>query len=231
MAVLNTNLILDSLSPATRSAFLARLQPVTLPHGTVLFEPEEDPQYGHFLTSGIASIVTMMEGGGQVEVGISGREGLPESLHLLGPQRVPTRCMMQVSGTALRIGFRALQQDFAQYADLQALLLRHVQYQTLVLAQLAACNRLHEVEERLARWLVMVEARINEPLIRITHEFLGDMLGTRRSTVTLVAGVLQRSGLIEHSRGQVRILDQQGLEDVACECFGVTQKLLLNLYK
>ena len=226
-----TNTILDCLSLATRNALLPRLQAVTLPHGTVLFEPEEDPQYAHFITSGIASIVTMMESGGQVEVGIAGREGLPESLHLLGPERAQTRCMMQVSGTALRVSFRALQQDFAQYADLQKLLLRHVQYQSLVLAQLAACNRLHEVEERLARWLVMVEARINERVIHITHEFLGDMLGTRRSTVTLVAGVLQRSGLIEHSRGQVRILDQQGLEDAACECFGVIQKLFLNLYK
>ena len=231
MALPRTNVILESLSPATRSALLPRLQTVALPHGTVLFDSEDDPQHAHFMTGGIASIVTIMEGGGQVEVGIVGREGVPESLHLLGPQRAQTRCMMQVSGTALRISFRTLQQEFGQYADLQSLLLQHVQYQTLVLSQLAACNRLHEVEERLARWLLMVEARISEPLIHITHEFLGDMLGTRRSTVTLVAGVLQRSGLIEHSRGQVRILDQQGLENVACECFRVTQKLLQNLYK
>ena len=183
------------------------------------------------MTGGIASIVTMMEGGGQVEVGIVGREGVPESLHLLGPERAQTRCMMQVAGTALRVSFRTLQQDFAQYPDLQSLLLRHVQYQSLVLAQLAACNRLHEVEERLARWLMMVQTRIDDSVIRITHEFLGDTLGTRRSTVTLVAGVLQRSGLIEHSRGQVRILDQQGLESAACECFGVTQKLYFDLYK
>ncbi len=231
MSFPGTNLLLDLLSPATRQAFLPKLQAVQLPHGTVLFEAEEEPVYAHFITAGIASIVTPMNGGSQVEVGIVGREGTPESLQLLGPERPQTRCMMQVDGTGLRMNFKTLQNDFSQYPDLQKLLLRHVQYQALILSQLVPCNRLHEVEERLARWLLMVADRMSESTIRITHEFLADMLGTRRSTVTLVLGALQRSGLIEHSRGKVSILDRARLENSACECYDVTRRLFGNLYK
>jgi len=124
-----------------------------------------------------------------------------------------------------------LEQCFSEDAELHQQLLRFVQYQSLTLSQLAACNRLHGVEERLSRWLLMVQDRVDDSYLRLTHEFLAQMIGARRSTVTLVAGTLQRLGLIEYTRGEVTILDRPRLEEVACECYAVTQKLFQSLSK
>lgn len=137
---------------------------------------------------------------------------------------------MQVDGTGMRIRFKQLQQDFMAVPELHARVLQNVQYEALTLAQLSACNRLHEVEERLARWLLMVADRIGSHTLPLTQEFLGEMLGTRRSTVTVSAGTLQRAGLIEYRRGHVRILDRDSLEEAACECYRIVQRLHRNLY-
>ncbi len=106
-----------------------------------------------------------------------------------------------------------------------------MQHDSLVLAQLSACNRLHEVEERMARWLLMVADRLDKPELPLTQEFLSEMLGTRRSTVTMTAGAMQRSGLIRYDRGRIRILDRKALEDTACECYPVVRNLFQNLYR
>ncbi len=196
-----------------------------------LFAPGEMPRYAHFMTSGIASILTEMSKGEGVEVGAVSTDGIPEALHMLGPQFGETRCFMQVEGTALRGSFKRVQQEFLQNERIRELILRYVQYEALTTAQIAACNRLHTVEERLARWLLMVSVRIHSADLHLTQEFLSAMLGARRSTVTLAAGTLQRVGLIEYRRGHIRILDREGLEDAACECFAVTQRLLQNLYR
>lgn len=179
----------------------------------------------------MTSIVTAMGTGELAEVGIVTREGFPEALHLLGPALVHTRGFMQIAGTGLRMSFKAFEQQFLEQESLSRLILRLVQYQSLTLGQLAACNRLHEVEERLARWLLMVQDRIGDPHIPLTQEFLANMLGTRRSTVTIIAGTMQRSGLIEYKRGHVKILDRPGLESIACECYRITHKLFFGLYQ
>jgi CRP-like cAMP-binding protein len=224
-----TNLLL-SLLPAEQRAMLMRLlEPVALPLRAVLFEPERAPYYVHFITSGLASIVTYMKEGEAAEVGLVGRDGLPEALHLLGPALIQTNCFMQIAGTGLRMRFKDFEQLFQRDEAVRRPVLRYVQFQNLVLSQIAACNRLHEVEERLARWLLMVSDRIGDSELRLTQEFLSQMLGARRSTVTLVAGTLQRGGLIEYSRGDVKILDRDKLESAACECYRITQDALKRL--
>ena len=213
------NLLLESLPVAYRNSLLARLKPVSLPVRTVLYEPDEAPRYAHFVTSGIASIVSAMSTGASAEVGIWGSEGLVESFHLLGKAKIPTRCFIQMEATALRMPFKELQKEFQENDDLRDAVLQCVQSQGFILGQLAACNRLHEAEERLARWLLMVCDRVDSETYFLTQEFLGNMLGARRTTVTAAAGALQRKGLIKYSRGRIHITDSAGLESAACECY------------
>jgi CRP-like cAMP-binding protein len=230
MAFPPNNLLIEVLPSHTKEMLLRQLEPVDLPLRTVLFEADSSPRYAHFITTGIASIVTTLSGGDAVEVGLAGRESLAEKIHLLGPQRGMTRCFMQVAGTGLRMDFRRLEELFFRDPFINRAILRLVQHEALVLAQLGACNRLHELEERLARWLLMVADRTGESEMRLTQEFLAEMLGARRSTVNLTAGSLQRSGVIDYRRSHIRIEDRQRLEDVACECYPVIQKMLRELY-
>jgi CRP-like cAMP-binding protein len=182
------------------------------------------------MTSGIASIVSSMSDGATAEVGIWGKEGLVESFHLLGKAKIPTRCFIQMEATALRMPFKDLQRDFLENEDLRETVLQCVQSQGFILGQLAACNRLHEAEERLARWLLMVRDRVDSESYFLTQEFLANMLGARRTTVTAAAGALQRKELIKYSRGRIRIVDVEGLENAACECYRTVRRLYLNFY-
>jgi CRP-like cAMP-binding protein len=177
------------------------------------------------MTSGIASVVTTMKDGGSAETGMWAREGIAECLHLGDSRRVPSRCFMQIAGSALRMPFAELERDLENLSALRAAINHSIQAQALILGQLVACNRLHGVEERLARWLLMLQDRVQEEVLLITQEFLAEMLGSRRTTVTLAAGALQRVGLIEYQRGRVQILNRERLESAACECYPVIQKL------
>jgi CRP-like cAMP-binding protein len=225
-----SNFLLATLTPAYRNALLTRLKPVSLPLRTVLYEPDETPKYAHFMTSGIASIVSSMADGASAEVGIWGSEGLVESFHLLGNAKIPTRCFIQMEATALRIPYKDLQKEFHQSQEMRDAVLQCVQSQGFILGQLAACNRLHEAEERLARWLLMVRDRVDSESYFLTQEFLAAMLGSRRTTVTAAAGELQRKGLIKYSRGRIRIVDAEGLENAACECYKTVRRLYLDFY-
>ena len=231
MAGPQANRLLTTIPAAEVAKLRSMLEPVSLPLLTVLFEQGEVPEYVHFITSGLASIVTTMLRGDAVEVGLIGHEGFPESLHLLGPETGETRCFMQIAGTGLRMGFKQFQDEFTSNPGLHGLVLRQVQHEALVMGQLLACNRLQEVEERLARWLLMVADRTGDLEFQLTQEFLGEMLGTRRSTVTIAAGALQRSGMIEYRRGRIKILDPDNLREAACECYAVTRRLYEQLYR
>lgn len=224
------NLLLATLPLSYRNSLLARLKPVSLPLRTVLYEVDETPKYAHFMTSGIASIVSSMADGASAEVGVWGKEGLVECFHLLGKARIPNRCFIQMDATALRMPFRELQKDFLENGLLRDAVLQCVQSQVCILGQLAACNRLHEAEERLARWLLMVRDRVENESYFLTQEFLANMLGARRTTVTAAAGELQRKGLIKYSRGRIRIVDSAGLEDEACECYKTVRDQYVNFY-
>lgn len=219
-----SNGILNVL-PEISARLRTRLTPVSLPPGTPLYEPYEAPKFGHFITSGIASVVTSMGDGGCTETGMWGNEGLIECMHLGHSREVPSRCFMQVGGTALRMPFAELEAEYFGSEELRVTIEQTIRTQYLILGQLVACNRLHEAEPRLARWLLMLRDRLNQDNIALTQEFLADMLGSRRTTVTAAAGTLQRNGLIAYQRGRLRILDHAGLEQAACECYEVIRKL------
>jgi CRP-like cAMP-binding protein len=229
--IAKTNLFLDSLTAEVREALLKQCIAVDLPLRTSLYEAENVPSYAYFLTSGIASVVTSMEDGTSAEVGLIGREGVVGSLHLLGPAKVATNCFIQLPATALRIAFSDLRSAFRSNEEVRDRVLEFVQEQAVSLGQLAGCNRLHESEERLARWLLMAQDRTDSEALHFTQEFLAMMLGARRTTVTVIAGSLQRRGLIDYRRGKVVILDREGLEAVACDCYRITKQLYRGLYR
>jgi CRP-like cAMP-binding protein len=206
-----TNVLIDALPEESKRKLLRQVSRVNVPIRTSLYEPGDPPKFAHFLTSGIASVVTTMGDGSTSEVGTLGREGVPQGLHLVGEMHVPTRCFMQIGGTGLRIEFDVLRRLF--------------------LADVAGCNRLHDVTGRLARWLLMIQDRTGNRLLKLTQEFLAEMIGSRRTTVSEVAGGLQDRGLIEYARGSIKIVDRIGLENASCECYPVTRRLLANIYK
>ena len=224
------SVLLDTLSPAIRQCVLALCKPLSLPLRTMLHEQNEMPAYAYFLSSGIASVVVSMPEGGSAEVSLIGREGAVGVAHLLGQTPVPAQCFMQMPGAGLRIRLDELRTLFLDEAELRLRILEFVQLQTVMLAQIAACNKLHEAEVRLARWLLMCRDRSDGDTMAMTQEFIADMLGTRRTTVTLVAGRLQRRGLIDYRRGRVTILDHTGLKHASCECYRVTREALDRLY-
>ena len=224
------NRFLSSLSAQSREWLVSRCSPVALPVRTPLYQPQRPLAYGYFLTAGVASVVTPMADGNVAEVGLIGREGLVGALHLLGPAPVTTDCFMQIEGEGLRIRLPDLRQAFQDSAEVRDRVLEFVQADTLEVSQVAGCNRLHEVEERLARWLLTAPDRTESDVILITQEFLAEMLGARRTTVTLVAGALQQSGLIEYQRGRVKIVNRQNLEAAACDCYQVVKRIHAELY-
>jgi CRP-like cAMP-binding protein len=225
-----SNILLVVLPDESRRRIQAQLTRVSVPIRTSLYEQGETPKYVHFLTSGIASIVTTMDDGNTTEVGTVGREGAPQGLHVLGSGTSPTRCFMQIAGTALRMEFKVFARLFEADEALRKVVLAYAQYHAFMLGQMAGCNRLHEVEPRLARWLLMIRDRTGESLLKLTQEFVGQMIGSQRTTVGAVAGSLQDRGLIKYARGTIRILDPIGLETASCECYRTTKRLLSNLY-
>jgi len=225
------NRFLASLSSKSRDLLLKQSVEMDLPLRKSLYEAENVPRFAYFLTSGIASVVTSMEDGSTAEVGLVGREGVVGSFHLLGPAKVSTSCFIQLTATALRVPFSDLVRAFRTNEEIRDRVLEFVQEQAVSLSQLAGCNRLHESEERLSRWLLMAQDRTGSDVLEFTQEFLGMMLGARRTTVTVIAGVLQRSGLIEYQRGRVKILNRESLEAAACDCYRITKELYTGLYQ
>lgn len=227
----STNLLLCHLSPDARACLLKHATAVQLPLGTVLCEEESFPRYGYFPLSGLVSVVTVMPNGETAEVSFVGREGVVGSLHLLGSASLSTRWMMQLPGSGLRVPFTELQQSFDSCAEIRGRILQFVQEQSAVVAQIAGCNRLHEAEQRLIRWLLMAQDRTGYETLDFTQEYLSQMIATQRTTVTIIAGDLQRRGLIRYSRGKIQLLDRPGLEAATCVCSAVTKRLLRELYE
>ncbi len=226
-----TNLLLDSLSSSCRNQILAIAKPVSLPLRESLIEPGVQLEYAYFITSGIASVVIELAEGRTTEVALIGREGLVGAVDLLGPNQTPSRCFIQMTGTAYRVPCAALRALFMANEEIRMRILEFVQQQSMGMSQLVACNRLHEVQPRLARWLLMVQDRVESDTLHLTQEFLAQMLGSQRTTVVATAGALQRRGILEYRRGKVKIMSRQELESAACECFAISERLLKNLYQ
>ena len=206
-------------------ADMARLKP----HLTHTDLPQNEPlmdgkaPYAYFMEDGIASVVVTVSDGNTVEVGIIGVDGVVGIPILLGTEGMPGRTFVQVAGSAYRITAEKLKEEFERQGELRRRLQLYVQGFLVQSSQTAVCNRLHTIEERLARWLLSCRDRLESDQLRLTHDFLGQMLGAPRTTVTLAAGLLHKAGLINYSRGVVTVQDRDGLEDTACECYGVVR--------
>ena len=231
MSALNTNLLLESLSVASREAILSQARELTLPIRFSLQAQEEAPRYSYFLTAGVASVVIGHFEGASSEIVLIGREGITGALSLLGTSAPPTECFLQVAGRGFQVSFLRIQELFEESTEIRKRILQCVQQQSMTTSQVAACNTAHEAEPRLARWLLMVQDRTQSDEFQLTQDFLAQMLGARRTTVALAAGTLQRSGFIEYSRGTVKILSRDALKTAACECYAVTERLFKNLYQ
>jgi CRP-like cAMP-binding protein len=213
------NEILLSLSTKERGLIFPLLTFMELRTHTVLHEPGDPIQFGYFMNSGLASVLTVLLEGKSVEVGLTGKEGFVGLPLIVGFSTSPTRTVIQIEATAFRISARNLVQVARQCPGLVNRLQRYVQILGMQGTQVAACNRLHEVDERLARWLLMCQDRIGSDFVPLTQEFLAHMLGTRRASVTVAAGILQKAGLITYQRGHVTVVDRSRLEGAACECY------------
>jgi CRP-like cAMP-binding protein len=213
------NHLLRRLPPAD----LARLRPflkrVEMPFGQVLSEAGDVVDGVIFIEEGIASILVVLKSGSSIEVALIGPEGVAGIPAIFEVKRSSYRVIVQGAGFGYRLGNGALRGVMQSDGALNHLLLQSAYHVSLETAQTAACNRLHEAEERLARWLLLMDDRNPTRVMDMTHEFLGNMLGTRRSTVTIASGMLQKAGLIEHSRGHIRVVNRPGLEAAACECY------------
>jgi CRP-like cAMP-binding protein len=218
------NRILASLSRTEIARLAPYLLPLDLPSGKTLLDPGQEITYAYFLETGLASVVVAMANGNMVETGITGNDGFVGFSALLGTKTIPTRTFMQIPGNGFKIKAQHLVDEFERSGTLQKKINRYFQANLVLTAQTAACNRLHDIAERLARWLLMCHDRMDSDTFSITHEFLGHMLGTPRSTVTLAAGILHKAGLIDYSRGKVIIRDRKGLEKAACECYQTIRK-------
>jgi CRP-like cAMP-binding protein len=218
------NKILLSLSDEEFNQVLSKLELVRLTLHQVLYEAGETIKSGYFINAGVISVLAVQPDGKSVEVGLIGNEGFVGLPLLVGYRSSPTRLITQGDGTAYRCSAEALRQLARQSPQLALEMHRFGHRLAMQTTQIAACNRLHDVEERLARWILMSHDRILSDNLPLTQEFLGQMLGSRRASVTIAAGVLQKAGLISYTRGSVKILNRQKLEEAACDCYGIVQR-------
>jgi len=182
-----------------------------------------------FIEEGLASVLTTMEDGATSEVGMVGPEGIIGASALLGGRHSGQHIVMQLPGTALRIGAASCKRVFDDSPGVRKVILRFVEDLLNLSAQTAACNRLHSVEQRCARWLLMASDRVGSNVLGLTQEFLSAMLGVRRSGVSEAAAELRRSGLIRYRRGEITLVDRAGLEDAACECYAADRQRIERL--
>jgi CRP-like cAMP-binding protein len=223
------NRILAALPQAEIDRFFLSLQPVSLAQRQVLYEVGAPLECIYFLEGGVASVLTSMTNGSTIEVGMIGREGIVGAAALLGGEVSAQHVIVQVPANAQRMKVAECRAAFEESAAVRAPVLRYIQTLLDLSAQTAACNRLHSIEQRCARWLLMARDRVDSDAIPMTHEFLATMLGVRRAGVTETVGELHRSGLIQNHRGTVTILDREGLEEAACECYRVDHARLMRL--
>jgi len=214
------NRLLASLPPDDFAQLSAQLSPVDMEKGRLLYEPGDPIETVYFPHDCVISLLTLMHSGAAIESVTIGREGAFGLMTALGPRVALSRAVIQIAGSASRISAPAFQQCCRRSPALLALVDRHNDALFGHAVHSVACNALHSVEARFGRWLLSCRDRIDGDTVSLTQEFLADMLGVQRTTVTAVAGSLQAKGLIRYRRGVVDILDRDGLEAVACECYG-----------
>jgi CRP-like cAMP-binding protein len=218
------NRLLAALDAEDRQLLAARLSPVTLEKGALLYDPGDMVDTVYFPDDCVISLMTLMESGAAIESATIGREGALGLMSAVSPRQSLSRAIVQVAGRAHRISAPHLHRIWEQSGQVRDLVDRHNEALFAHAIQSVACNALHSVEARFCRWLLSCRDRIDSNTVSLTQEFLADMLGVQRTTVTVVARALQAGGLIRYRRGVVDILDRAGLEAIACECYGAVRR-------
>ncbi len=217
------NNLLTTLSPVDYQRLLPFLEPVDLPLGKVIYEAAQQMEYLYFPTTSMISLLSTMKDGMTAEVGLTGNDGVVGIALFLGGDTTPNRAVVQIAGKAVRLKSLVVKEEFKRGEVFQYLLLRYTQALITQISQTAICNRLHPVEQRFCRWLLLSHDRIKSNELVMTQELIASMLGGRRESVTVAAGRLQEQGLIQYVRGRITILDRLGLEASACECYEVVR--------
>jgi CRP-like cAMP-binding protein len=218
------NRILLALPDNEFRSIRPHLEFLLLPHHRLLYEPNRKIDFLYFPNRGLISLVIVMEDGKTVEVAVLGREGFAGVPAVFGLTRSTVREVVQIAGDGFKIKAAAFRQALRSSPLLQAALGRYAVVLAMQISQTAACNRLHDIERRLARWLLMAQDRVDDGVVPITHDFLATMLGTDRPSVSVAAASLQRKEIIDYTRGTVRILNRKNLEASACECYQTIQQ-------
>ena len=222
-AAAEQNLLLGALPADERERLETRLEWVPLRVGTSIYEADEPIEHVYFPLSGVVSMVSRLREG-TVEIGTVGREGMTGIAIVLESDSMPTRAFTQVGGEALRIPSAELRGAMQESPALWRVLARYSLSLFDQAAQGSACNRLHALEARCARWLLMTHDRVGDDVLPLKQTFLAEMLGVHRPAVSVAAGALQRAGMIRYSRGKVRVLDRAALERASCECYAITRR-------
>jgi CRP-like cAMP-binding protein len=215
--------LLAHLEQRDQDRLRPHLEPVILEYKRVLYDASQPIEYVYFLEDGVASLVHTMENGDALEVGTISNEGVVGLPVLLGDEQAPSSVFMQVPGSGMRIEANAFRRELERSGAMRAVLLHYAHAFFNQVAQSAACAHFHALEQRCCRWLLMTRDRVKSDQFLLTQEFLSMMLGVRRAGVSIVAGALQRAGLIRYSRGRVTMLDREALEARACECYAVSK--------
>ena len=220
-----TNKVLLAMPASEYELMRADLTYIDLPSHLSLHEPAQDIEFVYFPNRGMVSQVVVTKDGRTVEVGVVGKEGYVGSGLASGLSRSSVREIIQIAGDGFRMMGSALERVLRSAPQLQVLLNRHTGLQGMQVAQTAACNRLHDIRQRLSRWLLMTQDRVGSGMLPITHDFIATMMGTDRTTVSLAAAGMQENGVIDYVRGAVKIVNRRKLEKSACECYSVIQQL------
>jgi CRP-like cAMP-binding protein len=220
------NRILEALPREEHARLLPLLSPVSFKKGRVLWEAGEEIRHAYFLTGGMVALLSVTYDQETVEIGMIGSEGMAGVAAVLRCEAAPYRVMAQLPTTALRIGVGALRAEFSRGGRLQDLLLRYTHALLTQVAQSTSCHRFHTAEQRLCRWLLTSADRAGRSTLPLTQEFLAQMIGVPRTSVTSAAVRLQGRGLIGYRRGRITLLDRRGLESASCECYRAVTAIL-----
>jgi CRP-like cAMP-binding protein len=218
------NRLLAALPDIERSRWLPQLEPVDLPLGKVVYESGSKLSHVYFPTTSIVSLLYVMEDGASAEIAVVGHEGIVGISLFMGGQSTPSRAVVQSAGGGLRLKASLMMEEFNRAGPVLHLMLRYTQALITQMGQTAVCNRHHSLDQQLCRWLLLSLDRLPSDELVMTQELIANMLGVRREGVTEAAGKLQEAGLIQYRRGRIKVVDRNGLEKRACECYAVVKK-------
>jgi CRP-like cAMP-binding protein len=218
------NHLLAALPDEELARWLPHLELADMPLGKVLYEPGATLLHAYFPTSGIVSLLYVMEDGASAEIAVVGREGIVGISRFMGGESTPSRAVVQSAGKGFRLKASVMLEEFNRAGAVMHLFLRYTQALITQMAQTAVCNRHHTLDQQLCRWLLLSLDRLPSNELVMTHELIANMLGVRREGVTAVAGRLHKAGLIDYERGRITVLDRTQLERRTCECYAVVKK-------